>query len=105
MATITLPAREYLLLEGPLGVLEWLGDPGRIEGFMQQSPNLLWPADRAWFLASEIDFDSTLVGGSAALIGAILDTPALDAWPIGRDDSLAFDADLVNGVPGSPPAS
>jgi hypothetical protein len=67
--------------------------------FLPQSPNLFWPADRAWCVASEIDFDSTLVGGTTELIQAILRGPAFDSWPVQPDDSLAADADLVNPVP------
>lgn len=98
---LVLPGREYLLLEGPLRALPQLGDPGG-RGLARRSPNLFWPADRAWCVASEIDFDSTLVGGSADLIAAILETPELDAWPMAPDDSLACDADLINRVPASP---
>jgi hypothetical protein len=29
-----------------------------------ESPCLFWPADRAWCVATEVDFDSTLVSGS-----------------------------------------
>jgi hypothetical protein len=46
----------------------------------------------------EIDFDSTLVGGSTELIQAILDTPTLDAWNVGPDNSLACDADTINAT-------
>lgn len=60
--------------------------------------NLLWPSDRAWFLASEIDFDSTLVGGRSDLIEAIIDSRELEAWPVGPADSLAADADRINLV-------
>jgi hypothetical protein len=49
-------------------------------------------------VASEIDFDSTLVGGSVRLIDVILRTPELDAWPVTADDSLAYDADGINQV-------
>jgi hypothetical protein len=70
-----------------------------VNGFDPQSPNLFWPADHAWCVASEIDFDSTLIGGSTDLIQTILDTPALDAWPVKPEDSLACDADRVNDVP------
>jgi hypothetical protein len=69
--------------------------------FAAQSPNLIWPADRAWFVASEIDFDSTLVAGTSALIEEILDSPALEAWPVEPGSSLAYDADRVNVVPGA----
>ncbi|MHB8187472.1 MAG: hypothetical protein ACYDDU_15645 [Dermatophilaceae bacterium] len=61
-----------------------------------QSPNLLWSADRAWFLASEIDFDSTLVAGDTDLIAEILACPALDSWPVRPHDSLGSDGDMVN---------
>jgi hypothetical protein len=47
-------------------------------------------------VCGEIDFDSTLVGGSASLIEAILHTPELDAWSVNPGDSLAFDADELN---------
>jgi hypothetical protein len=47
-------------------------------------------------VATELDFDSTLVGGSVELVAAILEAPALDAWAVRPDDSLASDADRVN---------
>ncbi|MWV74599.1 hypothetical protein [Rathayibacter rathayi] len=31
-----------------------------------------WPADQSWFVATEVDYDSTIVAGSAAAIAAIL---------------------------------
>jgi hypothetical protein len=89
---VELPHRGYVLLAGAL--------PAALEirwGPFRQSPNLFWPADRAWCAASELDFDSTLVGGTAELIESILETPALDAWPIQADSSLAVDADRING--------
>jgi hypothetical protein len=58
-------------------------------------PNLLWPPDRAWFVASEIDFDSTLIGGTTNLVEALLGS-GLDSWPISPGDSLQYDADRVN---------
>jgi hypothetical protein len=93
-----LPDRDYLVLIGSLsGALRigwWIGD----RSFRHQSPNLFWPADRAWCVASEIDFDSTLVGGSVELVEAIIRHPMLDAWAIEPQDSLAADADKVNIV-------
>jgi hypothetical protein len=93
---LVLPGREYVLLSGPLSAAGKIGDPGGLRGFEPRSPNLFWPADHAWCVASEIDFDSTLVGGTAELIRAILDEPGLDAWPVGPEDSLAYDADRIN---------
>lgn len=46
------------------------------------SPSMLWPADHAWFLATEIDFDSTLIAGSAKLIQDLLTTEGLEVLPV-----------------------
>lgn len=43
---------------------------------------LFWPDDHAWCVATEIDFDNTLVGGSRPLIDAIAGSPALKAFAI-----------------------
>jgi hypothetical protein len=97
-AGLVLPGRKYVLLTGPLAAASQLGDPHGLRGFEPHSPNLMWPADRAWFVASEVDFDSTLVGGTAEVIQSILDSPTLDAWPVEPDSSLASDADKINPV-------
>ncbi|MGV8979107.1 MAG: hypothetical protein ACOH17_13790 [Cellulomonas sp.] len=93
---VRLPGRDYLLLTGPVQSatsLGWWLDP---TWFQAQSPNLFWPTDRAWCVATEIDFDSTLVGGTRALIDALLNEPTLDAWPIHPDDCVALDGDRLN---------
>ena len=64
----------------------------------RESPNLIWPANHTWLVASEIDFDSTLVGGSAKLIEAIIECSELEAWHVWPTDSLAADADKINGL-------
>jgi hypothetical protein len=90
---LTLPGRNYLLFTGPLATAADLGDP---RGVWSQSPNLFWPQDHSWCVATEIDFDSTLIGGSLRLIDAVLACADLEAWPISAGDSLACDADVLN---------
>jgi len=90
-----LPSRDYLLLCGPLSGALALSCYGE-SWPAWQSPNLLWPADRAWVLASEIDFNSTLVAGDTDLIADILACPALESWPVRPHDSLGSDGDTVN---------
>jgi hypothetical protein len=90
--------RDYILLTGPLHAAQQLGYHPAPDWFESQSPNLFWAADRARCVATEIDFDSTLVGGTAKLTHQLLNEPALDAWPINPDDSLAADADLPSKV-------
>jgi hypothetical protein len=64
--------------------------------FYPQSPNLFRPAGQAWCVATEIDFDSTIVAGSSELIAAVFAKPALDARLVDPDDSLAHDGDTLN---------
>ncbi len=96
---LELPHREYILLDGPLSAIAQLGETSSLDRFSRKSPNLFWPADHSWCAASEIDFDSTLVGGSHDLIEAVLGAAELDAWPVGPDDSLASFGDRINHVP------
>ncbi len=50
-----------------------------------QSPNIWWPADRAWCLVSEIDFHSTYVAGPQTLVDALVATETLEVLQIDPD--------------------
>ncbi len=95
---LKLPHRDYLLLEGPLPAAKEIGWSYQPDWFSPQSPNLFWPADRAWCVATEIDFDSTLVAGPVDLVDAILRAANLDSWAVRPDDSFAIDGDHINSV-------
>ncbi|MFB7249500.1 hypothetical protein [Microbacterium sp. NPDC056234] len=71
--------------------LEELGFEPRAE-----QPSILWPQDRAWVMVSEIDFDSTIVAGSAELIAAICADGRLEALPIPDGADLSWTGDEVN---------
>lgn len=104
---LALPHRAYVLLHGTLAEL---ADPtwpyragiGWQEDFTGPMPQLVWPADHAWCVASEIDFDSTIVGGSRTLVDAILALPVLEALEVPPDGDLSFEGDRVNPGPGRP---
>ncbi|MFB2582364.1 hypothetical protein ACEXQD_14035 [Herbiconiux sp. P15] len=55
-----------------------------------QLANLWWPSDRAWFVVSEIDYDSTIVAGSRECIDALLRTPGIEALEVSPGDTLAI---------------
>jgi hypothetical protein len=93
---VQVPGRELLLFTGPLPAAARTGSRVAMDLFVPQSPNLFWPRDHAWCVGTEVDLDSTLVAGSAALVDAVLACPALEAWPVGPEDSLARDGDRVN---------
>jgi hypothetical protein len=90
------PGRDYLLFEGPLLAALRIGPQEGADSFSLQSPNLLWPADQSWCLATEVDFDSTLIAGTRELIDALLRVPGLEAWAVEATDDLTVDGDLIN---------
>ncbi|MGO2539685.1 MAG: hypothetical protein ACTH8J_00925 [Specibacter sp.] len=95
--TVAKGLREYWVFRGTVEELArppWFDEEA---GRNAQPPNLAWPADRSWCLATEIDFDSTLVGGTAELIAAVvhsLDLEALEVTPAGN---LSSEGDKFNG--------
>ena len=65
----------------------------------EQSANLWWPADRAWFVATDIDLMTTYVGGSAACIAAALAAEGLETAQVPSDQKVTWDADTINPLP------
>jgi hypothetical protein len=98
---LVLPGREYVLLRADV---REFADPGWVQtagigwhsGFTGPTPNILWPLDRSWFLATEIDFDSTIVGGARDLVGDILSNPQLEAAEVTEDTDLSSAGDRIN---------
>ena len=82
------PGRDYLLFSGSLDAVAAMGWQAEEDWFLAQSPNLFWPDDHAWCVATEIDLRSTLVGGTEQLIAAVLAEHELEAWPVGADDPV-----------------
>ena len=95
---LELPAREYALFRGQLSTLaepDWRKESGWA-WLWDTTANLAWPDDRSWFVLSEIDFDSTIVGCSADAADRILQS-GLEAALISGDADLTFTGDHVNG--------
>ncbi len=84
--------RKYYIFRGTLdGVLsfyKW--------SFFHRSPNIWWPEDRAWCVATEIDDLETYVGGSASCIERVLAHPELEALPIAIDARIDVLGDTIN---------
>jgi len=89
--------RDYFLFAGPVEAADDFAMERPGSDFIdRQTPQLFWPGDRAWCVATEIDYDSTLVGGTRDLIEEILAHDALEAFPVGPDDDLTSPGDTVN---------
>lgn len=70
-AVVHHPGRDYVLLSAAVPMASrplWLIDG---EAWHYQSPSLWWPEDRAWVVATEVDFAWTYVGGSEAVVDAL----------------------------------
>jgi hypothetical protein len=94
---VILPGRNYLLFEGPLASVPdfgyWTEWPDGRRSFDRESPNIWWPEDLAWCVATEIDLDSTYVGGSERLIADLLSDPRVEAMRVRADDDCG---DTIN---------
>jgi hypothetical protein len=66
---------------------------------VEQSANVWWPDDRAWFVATNIDLMTTYVGGSAACIADLLAADGLEVAAVPADQRVTWDADTVNPPP------
>jgi hypothetical protein len=118
VARVRLPLhREYLLRHGPIeaameptphrygpdfGVLlatTGTEPPTPAEVYWEdQSPNLWWPEDRAWFVATEIDYAWTYIGGSSQLIERLLADDRLEVLPALLTHKPFYDSDTVNAA-------
>ncbi len=98
---LELPGRSYYLLSGSIdAVTESLVGPPA-----WQSANLWWPEDRAWCVATEIDFAWTYVGGRQALIEDLGRHPGLEVVPTRIDHGVTYDSDQLNPRPPGGPGS
>ena len=95
---VRLPQRGYILFEGPLDAASEMGDRPTDDWFIPQSPNLFWPEDRAWCVATEIDLDSTYVGGSARLVRDLVSEASLESFEVRLADPLWADSDDLNPI-------
>ncbi|QIM20196.1 hypothetical protein G7075_01935 [Phycicoccus sp. HDW14] len=95
-ATPLLPGhgRCYALFAGPrAAVTDWPG----LDTPWHQSANLVWPADRSWCVATEIDWDFTLVACADGVADALRAEPDLETYDVAVTDDLTWAGDRLNG--------
>jgi hypothetical protein len=83
--------REYLLYAGPLSAVR-----STFQGSWNQSANLWWPQDQAWCVCTDIDLDSTFIGGSEECITALLEDARFEVILTRPEARVAMDADTIN---------
>ena len=98
--TFDWPGREFHLMSASLTLFaesDWL-DTASVDVWPAagHTPQMLWPEDRSWVLATEIDWDFTIVAGSHGLIEGVLEDPRLEAFAIVDSNALTWSGDVVN---------
>lgn len=88
---LMLTHRAYFLFPGPIGAVSSL----RFGNF-EQPPNLWWPADRAWCVATDIDLTETYIGGGQACINRVIADPDLEAFQVSLEARVDVDGDVIN---------
>ena len=59
-------------------------------------PNIWWPSDRAWFVMSHYDMNSTYIAGSEECIQALLNHQFFEVLPVAANDPFGWGQDQVN---------
>lgn len=106
-ARLELPGRGHVVFHGALAGLADAQWPSRVpwtdaemleRGFPDpaQSPSLLWPADHAWVVTSDVDWDFTVVAGTTELVDALCADGRLEALAIPADANLSSTGDELN---------
>ncbi|WP_448060777.1 hypothetical protein [Cellulomonas hominis] len=82
---LELPHRAYHLWTGPLRAALALRHQ------QHELPSLVWPQDRSWFVGAPIYTNELAVGGSRAVVAAVLADPRLGGRPATPADLLDID--------------
>ena len=94
--SVTIDRYDYVLAQTDTAELAEPGWGRHIGLRTDEPPQLLWPEDHAWVLATEIDWDSTIVAGSRALIDSILTDDRFEAYPVDENSDLSWNGDTIN---------
>lgn len=79
--------RSMILFDGALEAVSSIGRPTTGEsGVARQCPQWWWPADRAWFVGTDIDHPWTYVAGSRLLVDRVLDAPHWESVAVESTD-------------------
>lgn len=96
----SIPGRDLLLFAGSIDdALESFYEPYVPGHLFPQSAYFWWPEDRAWCVATEIDFMSTYIGASEGCVEALLKTPGIETLPVSIADRITSDGDTINPNP------
>ena len=99
-ATFSVPQRTYHLVTGPIEAVRELADAWQPLG-APQSPNLWWPRDHAWCVATEVDLKTTYIGADRSCAQELISLPAVEAATVAPDLGIDWFSDTLNPRPTS----
>ena len=82
------PIRTYYLSTGPVGAVGGFEYPGT-DGW--RNPDLWWPDDRSWFVATDVDMWSLFVAGTTEFVTDVAAAVATETNRVAVDDPLPIE--------------
>lgn len=86
-------ARDWDLFRAPLCMMDMPFFVGE-----DKTANLIWCDDPSWWITTDIDLNTSYIGGDKKLIQEVLGSPTLEALPVTVDDGITTCSDRVNSV-------
>ncbi len=104
---LPMPHRDMILLAGPLTAVpdtsfgyQWYETVAEHRPEAYRSPSLWWPDDRTWCVATDVDLDTSYLGGSQACVDALVGDDELEVLEVTANQLVTVDADTINPQPG-----
>jgi hypothetical protein len=95
--TFSVPERTYHLLTGPVEVVRELADAlQKYPSGAPWSPNLWWPHDHAWCVATEVDLKTTYIGADRLCAQELISLPGVEAAAVSPDLGIDWLSDTLN---------
>lgn len=87
LVRLELPHRDYFLLSGPVSAAVAIAEPGSTGEWLR--PDLWWPDDRRWFVATDVDLQSLYIGGDESFVVELTRQTPTEPELVTWDDLLA----------------
>ena len=90
--------KDIAILESDVPELPLPPAAKRERELVYQCAELVWPDDRSWCLAPELDLPCVLIGGSRELVNSIMDNPGLETQELRPEDGFPRLGDVLKPV-------
>jgi hypothetical protein len=88
--------RRYRLFRAEVSAIPRFGRWVDESFFVPKQPSLFWAADKSWCVATDVDYDSTVVAAAESVQSALIGDPELEALVVSGEQSLVSTGDSIN---------